>query len=220
MSVKYCSHNHHSCCKVRKLYRRLLIGGAVLVGLVGFTVFLVWAILQPSRPRFILQDVTVYNLSVSAPPPQYMTLTATMQITVSGRNPNGRIGIYYLKLDAYAAYRNQPITLTTALPATYQGHRDVTVWSPLVYGDAVPVSPFLQQLLAQDLNAGAVLLSIKIDGRLKWKVGTWISGTYQLSVNCPAYIRFSDPTAKLVSSSSVLKFQLVQGCSVETPALA
>lgn len=212
MSIKNCGDHHHY--KRRKLYRRLLIGAAVFVGVISFAVFLVWVILRPSKPHFVLQDVTVYNFSVSATPPY--TLTMTMQITISARNPNDRIGIYYLKLDAFGTYRNQPITLPTLLPAAYQGHHDVSVWSPFLQGDSVPVSPFVQELLGQDLNVGAVLVNVKIDGRLKWKVGTWVSTTYLLDVNCPAYIKFSDRNAASAAVVSVLKFQLAQGCSVET----
>ncbi|GMG98418.1 hypothetical protein Nepgr_000258 [Nepenthes gracilis] len=41
--------------------------------------------------------------------------------------------VYYEKLDVYAAYRNQQITLPTLLPPTYQGHKDTVVWSPFLY---------------------------------------------------------------------------------------
>ncbi|KAF3439433.1 hypothetical protein FNV43_RR17711 [Rhamnella rubrinervis] len=210
MSVKNCGHHHY---KRRKLYRRLLIGVAVLLGLIALVVFLVWIILRPSKPHFTLQDVTIYNFTVSPSLPY--TLTTTMQITIGTTNPNDRIGIYYVNLDVYGSYRNQHITLPTVLPTSYQGHREVAVWSPMLYGYTVPVSPYLQQVLAQDLNVGAVLVNIKIDGRLKWKVGTWISGKYQLNVNCPAYIRFSEQNSGF-GVSSVMKFQLVQACSVET----
>lgn len=209
MSVKNCGHHHHDR---RKLYRRLLIGIAALLGLIAFVVFLVWVILRPSKPHFTLQDVTVYNFTASPSPPY--TLTTTMQMTITTTNPNDRIGIYYVKLDVYGTYRNQQISLPAVMPQAYQGHREVTVWSPFLSGDTVPISPYLQQYLAQDLNAGAVLVNIKIDGQLKWKVGTWISGKYHLDVNCPAYIRFGDQKSGF--AVSVMKFQLVQGCSVET----
>ncbi|MBA0650607.1 hypothetical protein Goklo_018003 [Gossypium klotzschianum] len=192
----------------------------VAVAIFGFlivfaiVVFLVWAILHPIQPHFILQDVTIYAFNLTAP--NY--LTSNMQITLVSRNPNERIGIYYHKLDVLASYRNQQITLPTLIPRTYQGHQDVTVWSPLLYGNAVPVAPFLEVGLNQDMNAGMVLLNVKAFGQLKWKVGTWISGRYQININCPVYISFTGPT-KAIQVGVAMKYQLVQSCSVDISLL-
>jgi len=65
-------------------------------------------------------------------------------------HPNEQIGIYYHKLDVYTSYRNQQISLGTVLPATYQGHKDVTVWSPFLYATTIPMSPFVLDFLRQD----------------------------------------------------------------------
>ena len=194
----------------QQVVKRILVAIFGLLILFAIVVFLVWAILHPAKPRFILQDVTIYAFNLTAP--NY--LTSNMQITLSSRNPNDRIGIYYQKLDIFASYRNQQITLPTLLLRTYQGHRDVTIWSPFLYGNAVPVAPFLEAGLSQDMNAGLVLLNIKVFGQLKWKVGTWISGRYQINANCPAYIFFSDRTRN-IQVGPAMKYQLLQTCSVD-----
>lgn len=104
------------------------------------------------------------------------------------------------------------VTLATLLPATYQGHLDVTVWSPFLYGTLVPVAPYLSPALSQDLTAGMVLLNIKIDGWVRWKVGTWISSRYRLHVNCPAYITLA---GHFSGDGPAVKYQLVQRCGVD-----
>ncbi|KAJ7948047.1 Late embryogenesis abundant protein [Quillaja saponaria] len=218
MSVKECGHHEEES---RQLFRRILAGILAFIILVLIVIFLIWAILRPSKPSFILQDATVYvfNLSSSQPSltsPTPNTLTSTIQVTLSSRNPNGRIGIYYQNLDIYATYRSQQITLATLLPNSYQGHKDITVWSPYLYGNAVPVSPYLMNSLQQDQNSGAVLVNVKVNGRVKWKVGTWISGKYHIYVNCPAYIRFAgDEHSGFGVVGPAVKFQLLQGCSVD-----
>ncbi|KAK8480900.1 hypothetical protein V6N13_145172 [Hibiscus sabdariffa] len=190
-------------------FKHIRIGIVGFLVVVGVVVFLVWAILHPDKPRFTLQDVTIYDFNHTAP----NLLTSNMQISLSSHNPNEKIGIYYQKLDVVASYQNQQITLPSQLPRTYQGHLDVTVWSPYLYGNAAPVDPFVEQGLNQDLNTGMVLLNIKVYGQLKWRVGTWISGQYQINVNCPAYIAFSDRT-KGTQVGSATKYQLVQTCTV------
>ncbi|XP_054813196.1 NDR1/HIN1-like protein 1 [Prosopis cineraria] len=220
MAVKECGHHDQDD---NRLVRLVVAGVATFIILILFVIFLIWVILRPSKPHFILQDATLFafNLSSSPATPTAIeppsltpnTITITMQVTLLARNPNDRIGIYYHKLDVYASYRNQQISLGTMLPSTYQGHKDVTLWSPFLYGTAVPVSPYVLQSLTQDQNAGGVLVNVKVNGRVKWKVGSWVSGKYHLYVNCPAYIRLARDG--IGSAAAAIKYQIMQSCSVD-----
>ncbi|KAJ7981221.1 Late embryogenesis abundant protein [Quillaja saponaria] len=218
MSAKHCGHHDEDR---RKLYRWIFAGILAFIILVLIAIFLIWVILKPTKPRFILQDATVYVFNLSSTQPSITspipnTLSTTIQATVSSRNPNDKVGIYYQKLDIYATYRSQQITYPTSLPSSYQGHKEITVWSPNLYGNAVPVSPYVLNSLLQDQNAGAVLVNIKINGRVKWKVGTWTSGKYHIFVNCPAYIRLAgDKNSGFGLVGPAVKFQLLQSCSVD-----
>lgn len=207
MSAKDCGHHEH---EQRKLFRRLFTAFLAFIILILFIILLVWLILRPTKPRFILQDATVYAFNVSAP----NFLTSDFQITLSSRNPNDHIGIYYDRVDVYASYRGQQITLPTLLPSTYQGHKDITVWSPFLYGNSVPIAPYYTDALAQDQFAGTVLIHIRVNGRVRWKVGTFVSGRYHLYVNCPAYINLGNRNSGIMVGS-VIKYQLVQSCHVD-----
>lgn len=208
MTAKECDHHEE---EEHRLHRRLFSLFLGLVVLALFIIFLVFLILRPAKPAFILRDATIYQFNASAVP---SLLTTDMQVTLSSRNPNERIGIYYQKLNIYASYRGQQITLPTLLPESYQGHKEVIDWSPLLYGSAVPVSPFLTAALEQDQNAGSVLVNIKVDGSVKWKVGTWVSGKYHLHVNCPALLVFKEPSGGIAVGPS-MKIQLTQHCTVD-----
>ncbi|CAK7342005.1 unnamed protein product [Dovyalis caffra] len=207
MSAKDCG-NHGE--RRRKLFRRIFAGILIFLLIALLVILLVWAILRPSKPKFILQDATVYAFNVSSP----NFLTSNFQVTISSRNPNDKVGIYYDKLDIYATYRNQQITLRTALPNSYQGHKEIDVWSPFIYGTAVPVAPYNSVALSQDQATGSLLLMIKIDGRVRFKVGTFISGKYHLFVRCPAYIQFGSRTNGIMVGENAVKYQLVRSCSV------
>ncbi|XP_058773675.1 NDR1/HIN1-like protein 1 [Vicia villosa] len=219
--IKQCEYHEN---EHRHLIRRVFAGILTFIILILLTIFLIWIILQPTKPRFLLQDATVFafNLtstgetpSLTTPTPN--TLTLTIQVTLSSLNPNSKIGIYYNKLDAYASYRGQQISLATGVPETYQGHRDISVWSPILYGSAVPVSPYLSEILRQDLTSGGVLVNIKVNGRVRWKVGTWVSGRYHIDVNCPAFIRVAGDKGGdgFGVSGPAVKFQLSQSCVVD-----
>ncbi|KAG6401620.1 hypothetical protein SASPL_138484 [Salvia splendens] len=173
-------------------------------------VLLVWAILQPKKPRFTLQDATIFNLNISAP----NVISTTVQVTVNSRNPNSRIGVYYDRLDVFATYRSQQISYYTVIPPVYQGHKDVNVWSPFLYGNNVPVAPYNGIALAQDQSNGAINLLIKINGRVRWKVGSFISGRYHLHVACAAYIPIGNSKNTGIVIGNAVKYQLSQSCTV------
>ena len=117
MSVKEC---HHHKGKKHKLWRRIFWGIVIFAFIVLLTVLIIWAILKPSKPTFILQDVTVYGFNATIP----NFLTSSFQVTLSSRNPNDKIGVYYDRLDTYVTYRNQQVTYRTSIPPSYQGHKE------------------------------------------------------------------------------------------------
>lgn len=84
---------------------RVLYAFLGLVATVAVVIFLVWAILHPHKPRFVLQDVTIYEFNISQP----NFLSSNLQVTLSSRNPNDKIGVFYDRLDIYASYRNQEV---------------------------------------------------------------------------------------------------------------
>lgn len=120
--------------KFPKKLTKLTQCGCIMLFMLLLTILLTWAVLQPHKPRFVLQDTTLYAFNVSSNP---NLLTSTFQVTVSSHNRNTRMGIYYDKLNIYATYRDQQITLRTRLPKAYEGHKDVDVWSPFIYGNQV-----------------------------------------------------------------------------------
>lgn len=76
------------------------------------------------------------------------------------------------------------------------------------------MAPYLAMSLAQDESAGTVLVNVKAAGRVRWKVGTFVSGGYRLNVNCPAYITFGNSNGGYAVGPAV-KYQLVEGCTVD-----
>ncbi|KAJ1270929.1 hypothetical protein BS78_06G088500 [Paspalum vaginatum] len=174
---------HHRDWVLRRCCGAVAACILTLAAVVGFIVLVIYLALRPSKPSFYLQDVQLRSIDLSDP-----ALSLDLQVTVASRNPNERVGVYYKTLDAFTTYRDEPVTVPVALPAIYQGHKDSSVWSPVMSGDAVPVAQYVADAMRQDIAAGYVLLHVRIDGRVKWKVGSWVSGGYHLFVNCPALL--------------------------------
>ncbi|KAH7663561.1 Late embryogenesis abundant protein LEA-2 subgroup domain-containing protein [Dioscorea alata] len=203
MSEKSCGHHGHH--KHRKLYRRIFFTIIFFIILILLAILIIWLVLRPSRPHFSLQDSSIIQLNFSS---NTNYLTSTLQVTLYSHNPNDRIGIYYDRLDTFITYKGQQITLATALPNGYQGHHDVSIWSPYLYGTDVPLAPFLMVALEQDENAGFLLLYVHVDGKLRWKVGSWMSGEYHITVSCPAFFTFD-------GLKSSFRFHQPTSCTVD-----
>ncbi|KAL6899814.1 hypothetical protein ACP4OV_006472 [Aristida adscensionis] len=213
---KHHRHEHHlrRCCGC--LASCLL----ALVLVVAFISLVVYLALRPSKPAFYLQDLQLRSpISLGDP-----SLTAAAQVTLASRNPNDHVGIFYKRLDVFVTYRGEPVTVPVSLPALYQGHRDVAVWSPVLAAEAVPVAAYVADAMKHDVAAGYVALQVKVDGRIKWKVGSWVSGSYHLFATCPAVLAAGGgyPGAVLDAAAGAgnatvasLKFMQPTGCSVE-----
>ncbi|CAH9148081.1 unnamed protein product [Cuscuta epithymum] len=145
-----------------------------------------------------------------------LTSGSSLQLTIAASNPNERAGIFYDHLHVYATYRGQQITLDTLLPDSYQGKKEVFVWSPFLNGGSVLVAPYIGEELSQDERSGMVMINIRVDGEIRWKVGSFISGRYRLYVHCPAYLSFGgEYSPKTILVGSTAKYQLGQSCHVD-----
>ncbi|WVZ87764.1 hypothetical protein U9M48_034353 [Paspalum notatum var. saurae] len=218
MAIKDCG-GHKGCeCERDRLRRKCCAALLAFILLVLFVVFIVWLVLRPHKPKFYLQDLSVLCLNVTPPASTY--LFTTMQATLATRNPNDRVGVYYDQVDVYGDYKGVAITVPTRLPAAYQSPGDQAVWSPFLQSmDSVQLPPVLAAALAQDETAGYVLVDVRADGWVRWKVGTWISGHYHLRVNCPALLTVNDGKgsygANTGGGTGYFRFQQAAACSVD-----
>lgn len=182
---------------VDKVYKKFFFAFSVLFSSILSLILLVWLILHPSKPRFSLKETDIYQLNLS--PTQL--LNSSIQLTLLSKNPNQKVGIYYDDLQVYAAYKGQQITVYSSLPPFYQGHGDSNLLTASLIGTGLPVAPSFGYEVGRDQTAGRLVLNLKVNGRVRWKVGTWVSGRYRLNVDCVAVVAFGPtiPTGPLSS---------------------
>ncbi|OEL27863.1 NDR1/HIN1-like protein 12 [Dichanthelium oligosanthes] len=197
------------------MYRRCCAAIVAIILLALLIVLIVWLVLRPTKPRFYLNNVDIVCINVSAS----SALTVTMQATLAARNPNDRVGIFYDRADVYAEYRGLQITVATALPAIFQGRNDATVWAPFLSAANVPLPPYLATALAQDETAGYLLITIRVDGWIRWKAGAFITSHYHLRVRCPALLTVNDGQGSYGSNAGggfgYFKFSRAAPCIVD-----
>ncbi|XP_061998208.1 NDR1/HIN1-like protein 26 [Rosa rugosa] len=195
-SPKHCGDKHG--LKINKLCKKLFAVFSTLFTTILCLILLVWLILHPTKPQFSLKEADIYQLNLSG---TNNLLNSSVQLTLLSKNPNQKVGIYYDELQVYAQYKGQQITVYTSLPPFYQGHEDSNVLTASLIGNGLPVAPSFGYEVGRDQTAGRLVLNLKVLGRLRWKVGTWVSGRYRVNVDCVAVMAFgpSLPTGPLTT---------------------
>ncbi|KAF9587091.1 hypothetical protein IFM89_039699 [Coptis chinensis] len=182
-----------------KLNKKLLYAiSTFLISLLSL-ILLIYLLLHPSKPEFFLREANLYQLNLSGP----HLLNSSIQITVVSKNPNQKVGIYYDQLQLYASYKGQQITTEASLPPFYQGHQDDNILTALLIGSFLPVASSFGDEVSRDQNTGTLVLSLKVNGRLRWKVGTWVSSRYRLNVDCVTVMAFPNSFGPLNSKKVI-----------------
>ncbi|XP_028084954.1 NDR1/HIN1-like protein 26 [Camellia sinensis] len=194
-SPKHCGNKQG--LNVSKFYKKLFCTFSTIFLSILLLIFLVYFILHPSKPQFSLKETDIYELNLS----NTHLLNSSIQLTLLSKNPNNKVGIYYDVLQVYASYKGQQVTTDTSLPPFYQGNQESNLLTASLVGVGLPVDPSFGYEVGRDQVAGKLVLNLKVNGRLRWKVGTWVSGRYRFNVNCVSIMDFGPtiPTGPLSS---------------------
>nr|XP_043616643.1 NDR1/HIN1-like protein 26 [Erigeron canadensis] len=172
--------------KIKKHHKKLFYTFTTFFLSILLVMLLVWLVLHPTKPEFALKEADIYQLTLSGS----HLLNSSIQITFLSNNPNQKVGIYYDEIQVYASYKGQQITLDSSVPPFYQEHKDTNLLSMVLVANSLPVDPSFGYELGHDQMAGKLVLNVKANGRLRWRVGTWVSGRYRFNVNCVTVLLF------------------------------
>ncbi|WCJ27581.1 Late embryogenesis abundant (LEA) hydroxyproline-rich glycoprotein family [Euphorbia peplus] len=196
-SPKHCAIKGRRSVNIdHKLYKKLFFIFSSVFTTILSLIFIIWIILRPAKPEFSLKEANIYQLNLSGP----NLLNSSIELTLLSKNPNQKVGIYYDDLQAYASYKGQQITVDTYLPPFYQGHEDSNLLTASLIGTSLPVASSIGYQVGRDQSGGKLVLILKLNGRLRWKVGTWVSGRYRVNVNCVALLAFQPNFEPLTSN--------------------
>ncbi|XP_027338863.1 NDR1/HIN1-like protein 26 [Abrus precatorius] len=183
--------------RIERNYKKLFFAFSAFFTSILLLILLIWLILHPAKPQFSLKEVDIYQLNLSGP-----SLNSSIQLTLLSKNPNQKVGIYYDEFQVYATYKGQQITGDTPVPPFYQGQEESNLLTASLVGNGLPVAPSLSYEVGRDQTIGRLVLNLKVIGKLRWKVGTWVSGRYRFNVNCFTIMAFgpSMPAGPLTSN--------------------
>ncbi|KAJ8498951.1 hypothetical protein OPV22_009503 [Ensete ventricosum] len=177
----------------------------VLIIAIGATVGILYLVFHPKIPNYTVDHVTLSNFTVG----DDTTIRATFNVTVTARNPNRRIGIYYGRGSHLSAWYNDTRLCTGAFPVFYQGHRSTTVVSLLLSGETQSGNGLLQELQQQLQEMGTLLLDFRGGVPVRVKLGRLKLPKLSLKVRCNIVVNsLSSNSIGLKSSHCTFKLKL------------
>jgi len=160
--------------------RRLLFGvGGGIIFLAGLAVVITWLALRPEKPKYYLEYGSVSQFQVS----NDGLVNSKLFLNITTRNPNKKVAIYYDNIDAFLLYDDEEIAWAS-IPPFFQGHKNTTFLHAPLSGYLASLPPHTARDLKLEHSSGKIDLVFRLYARIRFKVGSWKSGHYTLSVKC------------------------------------
>ncbi|KAJ3689254.1 hypothetical protein LUZ61_018418 [Rhynchospora tenuis] len=182
----------------------------ILIVIIAAIVGILYLVFRPKIPHYSVDYLTVNNFSMD----NNLTVTASFDITVTSRNPNKRIGIYYLEGSKITAWYNTTELCNGTYPVFYQGHRNTTVVHLLLSGKPQLTNDLVSGIQSQ-LESGSIPITVKGNVPVKIKFGALKLFKITGKVNCHLLLdssssgsSTSDTQFKFRSSSCSFKVKL------------
>ncbi|URE28532.1 harpin-induced protein 1 domain containing protein [Musa troglodytarum] len=160
-----------------------------------------YLVFRPKIPKYSVDRLAVSSFAVD----DNATVAVTFNVTVTARNPNRRIGIYYQGRNDLSAWYTDERLCTGSFPAFYHGHRNTTVLHVLLAGEAKIGSELLTELQQQ---TGTIPLAVRGDVPVRVKLGKLKLWKVTFKVRCSLVVNSLSAGGDVSIRSSSCKFKL------------
>jgi|UniRef100_A0A2N9GIX2 hypothetical protein len=148
--------------------------------LVGIAAVIFWFLVRPNNLKFYVTDasLTQFNFTTNN------NLQYNLDLNITVRNPNKRIGIYYDTIQASTYYEGQRFD-TVSLTPFYQGHKNTSLLSQVFDGQKLVLlgTSEVSNFNSEKSN-GVYSIDVKLNLKIRVKVG-WIKiGHFKPKIDC------------------------------------
>ncbi|KAJ3692966.1 hypothetical protein LUZ60_012061 [Juncus effusus] len=176
-----------------------------LIIAIAITIGILYLVFRPKIPHYSIDGLTVKSFSIN----NNNTASASFNIAVTARNPNKRIGIYYIDGSKISAWYNTTMLCNGTFPVFYQGHHNTTMVNVTLSGVTVLTNELTSEI--QNLEqSGSIPLKVKGDVPVKVKFGAVklfkVTGRVRCSLDLVSLS--SNQELKFNSSSCSFKLKL------------
>lgn len=153
------------CCRCLTWTFCLALLVIVAIVVAGGILYLVF---QPRIPKYSVERIQITSFSVNTSTP---SVSSQFSVDVTARNPNKKIGIYYLGGSYLAVFYTDTELCKGSLPAFYQGHKNTTNLDVTLTGSDVQITNSMITSLSAEQKQGSIPLRLKADVPVKVKLG-------------------------------------------------
>ncbi|XP_027336678.1 NDR1/HIN1-like protein 6 [Abrus precatorius] len=189
------------CCRFLCWTLSMLL---ILIIALAITIGILFLVFRPKLPKYSVDQLSISQFNVS----ENNSLYATFNVTITARNPNKKIGIFYDGGSHISAWYRNTQLCEGSLPKFYQGHRNTTVLNLPLTGqtqDATGLENELQQQLQQ---TNSIPLNLKVDQPVRVKLGKLKLFKVKFRVRCRLVVDSLGANNDIRIASSKCKFRL------------
>lgn len=195
-------HKKRSCCRRCLCWTVcLLVLQVVVIAITGGIIYLVF---RPKLPKYSVDQLQITQFNVST---DQTSLYATFDVSITARNPNKKIGIYYEGGSRLSVWYTRTKLCEGALPKFYQGHRNTTQLLVQLTGQNQDASSLLAALQQQQQQTGNVPLTLRVRQPVKIKLGSFKLPKIFFVVRCRLVVDSLSENNDITIQSSSCKFR-------------
>ncbi|KAK4441365.1 NDR1/HIN1-like protein 13 [Sesamum alatum] len=177
------------CCFTFCLLLLLIVAAAVSAGVL----YLVFGF---KSPKYAVTNISIKGMNLTSDSP----ISPRFDVSIRAENPNGKVGIYYLKDSAVDVLYDNVKLSDGVLPAFYQPRKNVTVLETSLTGTDVALEGAVRRTLSNSQNKRKVPLVVNVKAPVKIKVGSAKTWEISVKVKCDVVVDALSERAKIVSN--------------------
>ncbi|XP_010450459.1 PREDICTED: protein YLS9-like [Camelina sativa] len=139
----------------------------LLIVIVGAIVGILYLVFRPKVPDYNIDRLQLTRFQLN----QDLSLSTAFNVTITAKNPNEKIGIYYEDGSRISVLYMQTSLSNGSLPKFYQGHENTTVINVEMTGFNQNATSLMTILQEQQRLTGNVPLRIRVTQPVRIKLG-------------------------------------------------
>jgi len=191
-----------SCCRCLCCTICFLIAFVVIVAVACGVLYLVF---RPKIPKYSVDSIQITNFTIN---PTDLSTNCQFAVKIKARNPNKRIGIYYLDNSNLAVLYSGSELCTGSLPVFYQGHQNTTFLDVELTGTGAKLTSDMVTTLKAQTNQASIPLNLKADVPVKIKLGKLKLWKITVRVRWDLTVNQLDANAKVTVKKSKVRVKL------------
>ncbi|XP_010415112.1 PREDICTED: NDR1/HIN1-Like protein 3-like [Camelina sativa] len=176
----------------------------LLVVVVGATIGILYLVFKPKLPDYSIDRLQLTRFALN----QDSSLTTAFNVTITAKNPNEKIGIYYEDGSKITVWYLEHQLSNGSLPKFYQGHENTTVIYVEMTGQTQNALGLRTTLEEQQQRTGNIPLRIRVNQPVRVKFGKLKLFEVRFLVRCGVFVDSLATNNVIKIQSSSCKFRL------------